>query len=386
MYVAPIAEFLTDLGLAPALSKAIAIALIVFALALVCLLIYMIIKLVSKIISIKAKTSTVKSIIKFSEEQKFSGKLAFFLIALFLSRVVSISPFLSKYLSKLPIYVIIFTFIVVINCILNIAGDVYSTRTIAKKRPIKGLIQVIKIVLYIIFAMIVISLMIGQSPMVLIGGIGTFTAILSIVFKDALLGLVAGVQITADDLLRIGDWVDIPSAQVEGTVQDISLISVKILGFDNTIYTVPAYTFLSSSFKNWHTAINGKARRVLRTIPVDITSIKTLEESEIKKINGRYKGLDIKQGATNLTAYTEILKRELINCEHIIKSRGIICQISDKMTGAGIPVEFIAFTDQTEWGDYSKTSIALLEKAVVLANENGIKLYQTISAASQKAL
>lgn len=386
MYVAPIAEFLTDLGLAPALSKAIAIALIVFALALVCLLIYMIIKLVSKIISIKAKTSTVKSIIKFSEEQKFSGKLAFFLIALFLSRVVSISPFLSKYLSKLPIYVIIFTFIVVINCILNIAGDVYSTRTIAKKRPIKGLIQVIKIVLYIIFAMIVISLMIGQSPMVLIGGIGTFTAILSIVFKDALLGLVAGVQITADDLLRIGDWVDIPSAQVEGTVQDISLISVKILGFDNTIYTVPAYTFLSSSFKNWHTAINGKARRVLRTIPVDVTSIKTLDEAEIKKINGRYKGLDIKQGATNLTAYTEILKRELINCEHIIKSRGIICQISDKMTGAGIPVEFIAFTDQTEWGDYSKTSIALLEKAVVLANENGIKLYQTISAASQKAL
>lgn len=385
MYVAPIAEFLTDLGLAPALSKAIAIALIVFALALVCLLIYMIIKLVSKIISIKAKTSTVKSIIKFSEEQKFSGKLAFFLIALFLSRVVSISPFLSKYLSKLPIYVIIFTFIVVINCILNIAGDVYSTRTIAKKRPIKGLIQVIKIVLYIIFAMIVISLMIGQSPMVLIGGIGTFTAILSIVFKDALLGLVAGVQITADDLLRIGDWVDIPSAQVEGTVQDISLISVKILGFDNTIYTVPAYTFLSSSFKNWHTAINGKARRVLRTIPVDVTSIKTLDEAEIKKINGRYKGLDIKQGATNLTAYTEILKRELINCEHIIKSRGIICQISDKMTGAGIPVEFIAFTDQTEWGDYSKTSIALLEKAVVLANENGIKLYQTISAASQKA-
>ena len=385
MYVAPIAEFLTDLGLAPALSKAIAIALIVFALALVCLLIYMIIKLVSKIISIKAKTSTVKSIIKFSEEQKFSGKLAFFLIALFLSRVVSISPFLSKYLSKLPIYVIIFTFIVVINCILNIAGDVYSTRTIAKKRPIKGLIQVIKIVLYIIFAMIVISLMIGQSPMVLIGGIRTFTAILSIVFKDALLGLVAGVQITADDLLRIGDWVDIPSAQVEGTVQDISLISVKILGFDNTIYTVPAYTFLSSSFKNWHTAINGKARRVLRTIPVDVTSIKTLDEAEIKKINGRYKGLDIKQGATNLTAYTEILKRELINCEHIIKSRGIICQISDKMTGAGIPVEFIAFTDQTEWGDYSKTSIALLEKAVVLANENGIKLYQTISAASQKA-
>ena len=385
MYVAPIAEFLTDLGLAPALSKAIAIALIVFALALVCLLIYMIIKLVSKIISIKAKTSTVKSIIKFSEEQKFSGKLAFFLIALFLSRVVSISPFLSKYLSKLPIYVIIFTFIVVINCILNIAGDVYSTRTIAKKRPIKGLIQVIKIVLYIIFAMIVISLMIGQSPMVLIGGIGTFTAILSIVFKDALLGLVAGVQITADDLLRIGDWVDIPSAQVEGTVQDISLISVKILGFDNTIYTVPAYTFLSSSFKNWHTAINGKARRVLRTIPVDVTSIMTLDEAEIKKINGRYKGLDIKQGATNLTAYTEILKRELINCEHVIKSRGIICQISDKMTGAGIPVEFIAFTDQTEWGDYSKTSIALLEKAVVLANENGIKLYQTISAASQKA-
>lgn len=385
MYVAPIAEFLTDLGLAPTLSKAIAIALIVFALALVCLLIYMIIKLVSKIISIKAKTSTVKSSIKFSEEQKFSGKLAFFLIALFLSRVVSISPFLSKYLSKLPIYVIIFTFIVVINCILNIAGDVYSTRTIAKKRPIKGLIQVIKIVLYIIFAMIVISLMIGQSPMVLIGGIGTFTAILSIVFKDALLGLVAGVQITADDLLRIGDWVDIPSAQVEGTVQDISLISVKILGFDNTIYTVPAYTFLSSSFKNWHTAINGKARRVLRTIPVDVTSIKTLDEAEIKKINGRYKGLDIKQGATNLTAYTEILKRELINCEHIIKSRGIICQISDKMTGAGIPVEFIAFTDQTEWGDYSKTSIALLEKAVVLANENGIKLYQTISAASQKA-
>ena len=374
-----IRAFLTDLGLSPILVSILSIILTIAFLCLISFLIYMVVKLITKIISVRAKTMTVKDLCRFAGKRRLPGKIAFLLISIFLSFFINSSK-ISGFAGKLPLYLIIAAILLVIDSVLNLTVDIYGTREISKKRPIKGIIQILKIVLYIIFALIVISLMINQSPLVLIGGIGTFTAIISIVFKDALLGLVAGFQITADDLLRIGDWVDIPSEKVEGTVSDISLISVKILAFDNTLYTIPAYTFLSVPFKNWHTAISGKARRIMRTIPIDASSVRKLTDDERNDIKKRYEDIDLGSDVTNLIAYTEMLKAELKKEEKILKDRLIICQISDKMTGAGIPLEFMAFTDLTDWDSYSRISALMLEKALLLSKETDLKIYQSITS------
>ena len=273
-----------------------------------------------------------------------------------------------------------------VNSVIDIIGDLYSTKSISKKRPIKGLLQIIKVLVIIVLTIIMVSLLINQSPLVLIGGIGTFTAIISIVFKDALLGLVAGVQITSDDLLRIGDWVEIPSENVEGTVQDISLISVKILAFDNTLYTIPAYTFLSVPFRNWHTALKSKARRVFRSLPLDIDSIRPCEDvgSVLKKyeeFSDLKEALDKRSKKTgeltNLSVFMELLPRIIKKDNNVVQDKLAICQINDSKSTTGVPVEFFFFTDLTDWEHYSMISSSKTELALALAKELGLKPYQS---------
>ena len=128
-------------------------------------------------------------------------------------------------------------------------ADVYHE--VSKKRPIKGLLQIIEIFIAIILVTFVIANWIDESPLVLLSGIGAFAAVLSIIFKDTLLGFVAGVQLATNDMVHIGDWIEMPKYSVDGMITDISLISVKVENADNTITTVPAYALVSDSFKNW---------------------------------------------------------------------------------------------------------------------------------------
>lgn len=381
-----IRELIENLDIGNTLSELLITAANIAIIAVICLLVCAVIVIVTKIISSRAKRKSTKTIAKSAKEKHFTLYLCMFFVALTISSFAPAFPRNEGRIIKIMSVVLILVLMLLVNSVIDIIGDLYSTRSISKKRPIKGLLQIIKVLVIIVLTIIMVSLLINQSPLVLIGGIGTFTAIISIVFKDALLGLVAGVQITSDDLLRIGDWVEIPSENVEGTVQDISLISVKILAFDNTLYTIPAYTFLSVPFRNWHTALKSKARRVFRSLPLDIDSVRPMDD--VSAVLKKYEEFsDLKEALdnrtektgelTNLGVFLELLPRIIKKDKNVVSDRLAICQINDSKSTTGVPVEFFFFTDLTDWEHYSMISSSKTELALALAKELGLKPYQS---------
>lgn len=381
-----IRELIENLDLGKTVSELLITTANIVFIAIICLVVCAVILIVTKIISARAKRKSLKTITKSAKDNHFTFYLCLFFIAVTVSSFASAFPRNEGRILKITSVIMILILMLLVNSVIDIIGDLYSTKSISKKRPIKGLLQIIKVLVIIVLTIIMVSLLINQSPLVLIGGIGTFTAIISIVFKDALLGLVAGVQITSDDLLRIGDWVEIPSENVEGTVQDISLISVKILAFDNTLYTIPAYTFLSVPFRNWHTALKSKARRVFRSLPLDIDSIRPCEDvgSVLKKyeeFSDLKEALDKRSKKTgeltNLSVFMELLPRIIKKDHNVVQDKLAICQINDSKSTTGVPVEFFFFTDLTDWEHYSMISSSKTELALALAKELGLKPYQS---------
>lgn len=384
-------ELITNLSLNDGITKALIVIANIIILVALSIILYFAVKLISFIVTKFARSTNAKNIARFATARKFADKVSYLLIAALIGSFAYIFPSAQHIISKIISYIVIVLLMIAIDCIIKIICDFYATKSISKKRPIKGIMQITEIVIFLVLGITMVSLLINQSPLVLIGGIGTFTAILSIVFKDALLGLVAGVQITADDLLRIGDWVEISSQGVEGTVQDISLISVKIRAFDNTMYTIPAYTFLSVPFKNWHTAINEQARRVNKTLAFDTRTIAPMSENDINSLAKKYelenfpqeikeKGL-VSGGVTNLLVFRELITKLIIRDKRVRTDRLVVCQMSSECSSKGVLVDYIFFTKETEWVHYSDVAADKLNLAMNLANELGLKLFQDKSDA-----
>lgn len=322
-------------------------------------IIYFIFTLILKRLTTKAKSISVSKIassIMSNKIHKHSFALIFFfLLSTYAGRFMD----LTGLVSTISLYGSIISLMLIIGNLTDVIVDFYSTKQISKKRPIKGPLQIAKFLVYCVFGLIMIATLINQSPLVLISGIGTFTAILSIVFKDALLGLVAGIQITSENLLQIGDWISIPSENVEGAVTDIALVSVKVKAFDNTMYTVPAYTFLSTPFKNWHSTIKNSQRQVHFSLTIDAESIKNEEDG------------------TNLTRYRNDLMKLIKADEHTSKKFSAIVRTNGSTTGIGIPVEVYFTTDITDYDTYCSYVSDYTEKAIAMLNEYGLIHYQT---------
>ncbi len=334
----------------------------VFTLVIVLILafaVYVIATAILKGVSSKAKSITVSKIASSIMSNKLNKHLyyliCFSLLGVFSDRFVDAS----RIVSIISVYGSIITLMIILSNAMDVIVDVYSTKSISKKRPIKGPLQIAKFLIYSVFVIIIIATLINQSPLVLISGIGTFTAILSIVFKDPLLGLVAGIQITSENMLQIGDWVSIPSANVEGSVTDIALVSVKVTAFDNTVYTVPAYTFLSTPFKNWHQTIKKAQRQVSFNLTIDAESIKPEE-------NG-----------TNLTNFRNDLIALIKEDEHTNKKLSVICRTKGTSTGIGVPVEVLFTTDIVDYDTYCNYVSEYTEKAIAMLPKYGLIHYQT---------
>ncbi len=154
----------------------------------------------------------------------------------------------------------------------------------ASQLPLKGIFQGIKLVTAIIIGILIISLLIGQSPAILISGLGAMAAVLMLVFKDPILGLVAGIQLSANDMLKLGDWLEMPKYGADGAVIDIGLTTVKVRNWDNTITTIPTWSLVSDSFKNWSGMSASGGRRIKRSLNIDTTSIHFLDEQEQQRL------------------------------------------------------------------------------------------------------
>lgn len=297
--------------------------------------------------------------------------------------------------------------LIAFNVIIKAVGDtaIERQKQSGRGKPIRGLIQVVQVIVTCMIIISIVAILINKSPIAIYAGLGGFAAVLMLIFKDSILGLVAGVQLTQNEMVHIGDWVVVPSANADGIVTDITLNTVKIQNWDKSIVTLPPYNLISSSFKNWQGMQESGGRRIIKDIYLELETIKpcTPEFLErMKKFDPELKQfIEIKQkqakegvvintdnpaGVVNgtietnaglLRAYMEIYLRRhpMINKDMIIMVRTLA------PTPNGIPLQLYCFSRNKKWESYESISAELVEHFVAVMPYFDIHPFQAIFAA-----
>ncbi len=282
---------------------------------------------------------------------------------------------------------------------LTYANEVYERMPTSKNRPIKGFLQVLKIVVLCGAAIILISVLIDESPFLLLSGLGAVTAVLLLVFKDTILSLVASVQLTTNDMLRVGDWITMPSMDADGDVIDISLHTVKVQNFDKTITTIPTHRLVSDAFQNWRGMSESGGRRIKRSLVLDQNTIRFLSDEEVvdlKKFKMLKGYLAAKRdeiaewNARELTGEdAPVNARRLTNIgtlrAYIIAYLQWHPQIGDGFTllvrqlapgPQGLPIEIYCFTSTTAWSEYESIQADIFDHMLAIVPEFDLKVFQ----------
>ena len=268
------------------------------------------------------------------------------------------------------------TVIVFINSFKALEGE----RRTSTQQYFHSFCGVLKIVMIFIAGIVVVSIVLNKSPMTLFAGLGATSAILMLVFKDTIEGLVAGIRLTSNEMVHKGDWITVDSANADGIVEEMSLTTVKIRNFNNTISTVSPQTLINGSFKNWIGMQESEGRRVTRKLYFDYRSIRLADE-EMKKYltTKKYCGKEELEGDhVNLTLYRAYIdkalaKRPEVNSDMMLMVREF------EPTPNGLPVEFYFFLKSKEWKTYEMQAAEIMEWAIAVAPEFGLKVYQNLT-------
>lgn len=293
---------------------------------------------------------------------------------------------------------LVYTTLVICLAISSITSFIWlrfdETRN-SKNLPIKGVIDTIIGILWFIAIIVCVSIVVDKSPVKLLTGLGAFAAVLMLVFKDSILGLVAGLQLSQNDMLRVGDWIVVPSTLANGIVTDVSLTAVKVQNFDNTIVTLPPYTLISSSFQNWRGMADSGCRRIARSVIIDSDTIVEASPELIETVSSKFPiiknylahikelghpdynpGLAVVNGtdSTNLGLFRIYMCQWLINNPAISNDSQILVRIMDP-NGEGIPLQIYCFTTTTKWTAYEAIQSAVIEHVAVTAQQFGLRLF-----------
>lgn len=297
---------------------------------------------------------------------------------------------------------ILIILVLVISSILDTINDIYRTHPISNVRPIKGLLQVVKIIMFILIGIIIIANLMGEKPLILLSGISALAAVFSFVFKDSILGFIAGIQLTSNDMLRIGDYIEMNKYGVDGDVVDITLNTVKVQNFDKSIVTIPAYALVSDSFKNWRGMKEAGGRRIKRSIYIDMNSISFCSPEMLNKYKEiKYLKNYIIQKESEIASYNQervndvsnqINGRRLTNIgtfrayiTYYLKNHPEINQNMSLMVRQlppgenGLPLEIYAFTKSTEWGYYEEVQSDIFDHILSIIGEFDLRLFQNPS-------
>ena len=271
---------------------------------------------------------------------------------------------------------IILLFIMVICSLLSSLYIISSSAEKTRNHTLQGVFQMLKIATIFIGIIIIASIVIDKDPMKLLAGLGASAAVLMLVFKDSIMGLVAGVQLSANDMLRPGDWITMPKYDADGFVIDVTLTTVKVRNWDNTISTIPPYALVSDSFQNWRGMWDSGGRRIKRSIFIDMNSISFCSDDKRKElIEKGYLGSDKDEKIVNLTAFREWLEEWLRNHPSVNKNM-IIMVRQLQPTPQGLPLELYFFFDGTNWVPYEHLQSEIFEYVFAVIPEFGLKGFQ----------
>lgn len=238
---------------------------------------------------------------------------------------------------------------------------------------------VLKIGVIFISVIVMVAVVIGRSPLTLLAGLGATSAILMLVFKDTITGLVAGVRLTSNDMLHKGDWITVPKTEVNGIVEDITLTTVKVRNFDNTILTVSPLTLVDGSFQNWMSMRNGGGRRVKRMVYFDFRSVRLADDQMKQRLAHKYgmRETEMKGNVVNMTLFRRYVERWIaarddVNSEMMFFVRQL------EATSTGLPMEFYFFLKQKDWKPYEHHLAEIMEYIYAIVDDFGLKIYQRI--------
>jgi miniconductance mechanosensitive channel len=287
----------------------------------------------------------------------------------------------------------------VVSALLNTGVDIYNSFEMSRNRPIRGFVQVLKIVLWIYAGAFVLSLLLDKSPLALLSGLGAMTAVLLLIFKDSILGLVAGIQLSSNDMVRIGDWIVMDAFGADGIVTDISLITVKVQNWDKTITTIPAYSMVSGSFRNWRGMTESGGRRIMRSLRLDMQSVHFCTPAELD----RYEGIGLIRDYVNRRRPQVLNDRarrhgdpdELINgramtnlgtfrayvdaylAAHPGVHPGMTRIVRQLQPGEhGLPLEIYVFSRDTAWEAYESLQADLFDHLLAALPVFGLRVFQ----------
>ncbi len=341
-------------------------------------------------------------------EKKIINKLVHIVPAIIIYALLPVAftktenPELLDFLERMCQIYMIAVILRFINSLLNLISEIFYRKAELKNKPLKGFIQVIQIILIFIGVIIIIGLFINQSPTKLIAGLGASAAILSLVFKDTLMGFVAGIQLSANDMLRPGDWITMPKYGADGDVIEVTLNTVKVRNFDKTITTIPPFALVNDSFQNWRGMTESGGRRVKRSVYIDMNSVifcteEMLEkfrhialirdyidgkEDELKEYNETHhidnSVLVNGRRQTNLGIFRAYLERYLKNHPDI--SKDLTCMVRHlQPTDKGIPIELYFFTATTSWIPYENIQADVFDHILAIIPEFYLSVFQNVS-------
>ena len=275
---------------------------------------------------------------------------------------------------------IIFSLLLALNGLLLMMLDLFNQQEKMKNRPMKGFIQVLQVLVFFVGGIVIIAILVNKSPATLFAGLGASAAILMLVFKDSILGFVAGIQLSANDMLRPGDWITMPSANANGIVQEITLNTVKVQNFDNTISTIPPYNLVNSSFQNWRGMVESGGRRVMKSIYLDLNTIEfcTPEmldtfRKEIPLLADYQPDKDVVP--TNSQVFRVYVERYLTSLPVVNQDLDlIISQLQS--TEYGVPVQIYFFSRNKIWKEYERIQSDIFDHFFAMIPKFELKVYQ----------
>lgn len=340
-------------------------------------------------------------------KRKFFHRLAMMIPLVALYQCIELiylgGPEIEGLLKRVLSVLVIFVGVGVVMAFLNALVDIYREFEISNRVPIKAFVQVVQILVVIVAVILAISIVLDKKPGLLLGGIGAFTAVLMLIFKDAILGLVAGVQLTSNDMVRQGDWIDMPKYGADGDVIDVGLMTVKVQNWDKTISSIPSYALVSDSFKNWRGMSESGGRRIKRAIYLDMTSVRFCDEAMLERFNkiqllkdylkerceeieqdNQSKGVDLSDLAngrrmTNVGTFREYIKRYLGSLPKVHQEGMTFLVRQLAPNEKGLPIEIYVFCNDTRWVFFEGVQADIFDHLIAVVPEFGLRIFQSPS-------
>lgn len=397
-------QFFKELNFLEMYAKLSAILVTILAIILVAMIVHQItkwivVKVIHRLVE-KSKTDWDDYLLKHKVFQSLSH-LASAMVFYYSCNFSDIEHITRLMTSITNIYFVII-FVKVISGTLKAASDIYNTTPYAANRPIKGYIQLAMTLVYFVAGLFIIAFLFNQQPYKLVAGLGAFAAVLLLVFKDPILGLVASIQLSANNMLKPGDWIEVPKHNANGTVIDISLTTVKVQNGDKTISTIPTYSLVTDSFLNWSGMEESEGRRIKRFINIDMKSVRFCDQEMLdkfqkiklienyilekeKEINEYNKKLGIDDNhipngrrQTNLGVFRKYLE-EYLKCNPYIHNDMTFLVRYLQPTESGIPIEIYVFSKEKQLSDYENIQADIFDHILAIVPEFELRVFQAPS-------